>query len=181
MKALRPTTITLLRWLPIVIAATLIAWDLWGKTPLHWHDDQKVTALTARNGRLYVLRLTIGPGRTVESVAFADDRQSYRVKVSNGALNGGLVAAPPPLLSPSLGFQSDSAVTPATGTRYERLILPVWVLVVGLIFLASSGPTMTALRRRRRKMLGLCTSCGYDLRATPGVCPECGSTAPRSI
>ena len=36
-----------------------------------------------------------------------------------------------------------------------------------------AGRLATARRRRRRNQ---CPSCGYDLRATPGRCPECGTT-----
>jgi hypothetical protein len=53
------------------------------------------------------------------------------------------------------------------------VVLPYWLLL-----LAAAVPVLSRMyvRRRaaRRSRLSLCPRCGYDLRATPGRCPECG-------
>ena len=58
--------------------------------------------------------------------------------------------------------------------------LPLWIPVLLLAIM----PTRLALigyRERRRLRRGLCASCGYDLRASTGRCPECGEAFEDSI
>ena len=59
------------------------------------------------------------------------------------------------------------------------LLVPYWALVVStaLLPLARTAAALRRAQRRRRSRRNLCLCCGYDLRATPGRCPECG-TAP---
>jgi hypothetical protein len=62
---------------------------------------------------------------------------------------------------------------PSGHARKSYLIVPLWF---PLAVLATPGVIMLGrdLRRRRRTRAGLCVACGYDLRSTPGRCPECG-------
>lgn len=54
------------------------------------------------------------------------------------------------------------------------MVFPHWALLVPL--LAYPSIVMIRYFRRRSNAGGNCTNCGYDLRATPDRCPECGLT-----
>jgi hypothetical protein len=56
--------------------------------------------------------------------------------------------------------------------QYVRV--PWWSLLLATA-LAPTGRLLSVARRRRRTRRSLCASCGYDLRATPDRCPECGA------
>ena len=55
----------------------------------------------------------------------------------------------------------------------ERWVFPLWpaAVLLGLLPAARGSVIWTRLHRVRA---GLCPSCGYDWRATPGRCSECG-------
>ena len=63
------------------------------------------------------------------------------------------------------------------GTRPENVLytLPSWLLVIALAVLPALV-VRRALVESGRRRAGLCPGCGYDLRATPGRCPECGTS-----
>jgi hypothetical protein len=56
------------------------------------------------------------------------------------------------------------------------LSIPYWLCALLALILPASMSVSFArsLSRRRRARKGLCVYCGYDLRATPTRCPECG-------
>lgn len=60
---------------------------------------------------------------------------------------------------------------------YRAIGLPFWLLAIVTALPPTAWLVGHQRRRRRESPRGLCRRCGYDLRATPGRCPECGLLA----
>ena len=124
--------------------------------------------------------MTYVPRRATEMYTVTSYRGSINVEPE--AL--GWFGAPPP------GRFDVHWVTPPDGSRSRlagghvpalrpAVVLPYWLLFLATAPAAAPVTLKTALftrrRKRRRLLLGLCPGCGYDLRASPGRCPECGT------
>jgi hypothetical protein len=67
------------------------------------------------------------------------------------------------------------------GTLHATAFVPFWSIAAVTALPPLGWVTLrfrSRARRRRLKAQGLCPSCGYDLRATPERCPECGAITP---
>jgi hypothetical protein len=131
----------------------------------------------------------VGFGRIVQSEAADNYRQRMEallLKVGGRPLMHEARAPAYPNLKttgkqPTLGFKYDGfenfrpTPTPRSARGVE-VVVPLWAIFPWLAALPA-WRGWRWWRRRRDYGAGHCPRCGYDLRATPDRCPECG-TAP---
>ncbi|HWE97376.1 MAG TPA: hypothetical protein VG269_25685 [Tepidisphaeraceae bacterium] len=103
---------------------------------------------------------------------FDTPEQVARFGPRSGILRGGVDLTLHPsnsrmVLSPRAGADQG-------GGAYA--IIPDWCIALPLLLLIPVAWRIDkVLRMRRRRLRSECVVCGYDLRATPGRCPECGT------
>jgi len=142
-------------------------------------------AAVSKNDRLTLIRAKLSSAKApvgfmhwVDINAALTDQNHYTL-----ASHLGLVSEPTSIPrqwgGPEWGHPDDKL----QGVGSERvparcIFLPYWVLM--LLFLTAPTRLVAAeLRRWQRVREGRCVVCGYDLRATPDRCPECGTIPPR--
>jgi hypothetical protein len=158
------------RFAPVVPASAAEAAPMTGR-PGEWRYQWQVSF---GGGAFQVMRLHAGVNETRPPGASSD---AGPYELSRGA------QLPAATDWRALGFRyfdSPRGAAAAGGVQYwtwgfRYVTVPGW-----FVALACSVPAALWLRHRRRQARrsaqGLCASCGYDLRATPEQCPECGAT-----
>jgi hypothetical protein len=129
-------------------------------------------------GRGYIVCSLRGRIGAVErSFTFDEPRarcESYRVANAPGGAIA--VAEEQPGSRRFLGLCAGAGTMPWSG-RARWLIVPYWAPAAGAWAAMIPLAVLHRLRRRRLARAGRCIRCGYDLRASPGRCPECGASA----
>jgi hypothetical protein len=73
-----------------------------------------------------------------------------------------------------LGFEVIKGGSPTSSDNYCLIAIPLPYLMI-VLSLPPIAWFVRARRDRGRAKAGRCIACGYDLRASPERCPECGA------
>jgi hypothetical protein len=128
-------------------------------------DKRRMAHVSTHDGDLYfhyVRWSSLGPG------------SGHGVRPSNLKRLVEIESGPEPFGSADVGFAGFGARAERRNwdpPQYPWVRVPLWAVMM----VAAFVPVLrVAAWKRRRQMSGRCAGCGYDLRATPGRCPECG-------
>jgi hypothetical protein len=161
----------------LLLPCAAVAWFTW--CPPH----QGAQCFWRTRGGTYY-GVTLYPGvvafdHSTRTITVGAPRQG-RSPAAWGHSSGFPAALPPPRTAWNrMGFWHWPNAMRIVNENNEVMAHQTWAVPRWLVLFSLTLPLlawgMNPIRRRRRRRRGLCPACGYDLRATPGRCPECGS------
>ena len=182
-------------WVVAGTRASVPAWRVWTGGGGAWAWFVKVESGTLALHRQVA---TVGPAQAVQvegavptpmaDASVVPDARRFNAMTFGGGATVSIAGPPPDLKMvkwwPSHGRVTNARLNTLVRTadgpgmamvQFETFVtaVPLWMVIVALLLLAV-GLWWSAARARRRSREGFCPQCEYDLRATPGQCPECG-------
>ena len=149
-------------------------------TCVHWvrsyrlTDQLKLTRAMGRAPQKWGCECTIDFCAGEMGVTVWGEHAASRIPAAaNWSVHSYRFSAPPTTFWGRRGFTPlHHDVDPGKMWQYW-IYLPVWLPV--LLTLILPAVTVVAWLTRKRAKEGHCNFCGYDVRATPERCPECGN------
>ena len=149
---------------------------LWMRS--YWRSDDfqqsgRQWVFSASKGRIWFVHTSrpywTGDGYRVHPVSQNFEKQFDRLLTVKSTESGRLVSV--------IGFAYTSHYDPFFSCKFIYVGVPLWLFVA-----FTMVPPLLAVRRRLSRVApGCCQGCGYDLRATPNRCPECGAVSATQV
>jgi hypothetical protein len=164
-----------------------------GTTPIIWNTQRTAlltpqtyaNVVTINGGSLQPATVSTGPTQIQLDESSAEAVQRLPGTSLVPLINNGMLQPVQINRTNTLTLTAASVVfkSPLLPVHYQVLKVPYWLIIAlcGLLPAHSLLGVPAALRRRRRRLKGLCMHCGYDLRASEGRCPECGTAKPNAL
>jgi len=159
----------------VLLVATAVMWvrSYWISDSWEWVSHYRTRFIAISGGRVL---LQVNHGASAAQEFMAVDHYSY-VKQANETAGVGRPWRYGGFWIENLSFAPSAARS--AWLPYTDYVVPLYAVVLVSLILPGMA-VRRVLRERKRKRVGLCPTCGYDLRASPQRCPECGAIASAS-